>query len=123
MKSTVLGVRVWAGAFAAVVVAVGACGGAEGGGTPKTPPPSGLAGEKMGSGFHLTWKDNSTDEEAFVVEQKVGSGAFSELTRVTFNTTQYHVPSGEPGKMYTFRVVAKTSASVSDPSNEVMWMP
>ena len=98
---------------------LGACGG----GTTSSVP-SGLSGEKMGTtGFHLTWKDNSTDEQEFVVEQKVDSGAFAELAKVPFNTTQYMVESGQAGKEYKFRVRARLPSGLSDPSNEVMWMP
>lgn len=85
--------------------------------------PSSLAGTAMGTGYHLTWKDNSETEEEFVVERKTGSGSFEELARVPFNTTQYMVENSEAGKMYTFRVMAVAGAEKSGMSNEVMWMP
>lgn len=85
--------------------------------------PSSLSGTAMASGYHLTWKDNSEDEEEFVVERKVDSGAFAEFARVPFNTTQYMVESGEAGKMYRFRIVAVMTQMKSVPSNDVMWMP
>ena len=84
--------------------------------------PSNLAGAMMSGGFHLTWTDNSSDEEEFIVERKPEGGGYVEQARVPFNTTQYMVESN-PGGMQQFRVVARKGTETSSPSNEVMWMP
>lgn len=94
-----------------------------GSGSSSIAAPASLSGTAMGTGYHLTWKDNSEDEEEFVIERKLDSAAFAEFARVPFNTTQYMVESGDSGKMYTFRVVAVMPGMKSAASNEVMWMP
>ena len=100
-------------------ITIAACGGGAG----SAGVPSELKGEKMGGGFHLSWKDNSNDEEEFLVEQKAGGAAFAEFTRLPFNTTQHMVESGEVGQEYRFRVRAKLPGGLTEPSNEVMWTP
>lgn len=85
--------------------------------------PTSLGGTEMGGGFHLTWTDNSTGEDGFVVEQRVGEGSFTELAQVPFDTTQYMVDGGEAGKQHSFRVLAKLPSGMSGPSNEVAWTP
>lgn len=106
--------------FASSLAGLAGCGGAQAG---ALAAPSELRGAPMGSGFHLYWKDNSSDEEEFVVERRVGAEGFTELARVPFNTTQYMVASGQPGQQHTFRVVARSAAGGSSPSNEVSWTP
>jgi hypothetical protein len=106
--------------FVSLVAGLAGCGG------PQTPPPaapSELRGAPMGGGFHLYWKDNSEDEDEFVVESRVDEGAFTELASVPFNTTQYMVSSGQQGRRYSFRVVARGAADSSSPSNEITWTP
>jgi hypothetical protein len=80
----------------------GGCG--EGDMTPA--PPSDLRVTEVGGGAHLVWKDNSDNEASFMVERKVGDGAFQALATVPFDTTQHHDGPLMRGVTYTYRVMA-----------------
>lgn len=94
-----------------------------GGGMSSSCAASDLKGEAMGTGYHLTWTDACSDESEFMVEQKIGTGAFTEVARVPFNTTQYMVENLTAGQEYRFRVSAMKSGSMMGMSNELMHMP
>ena len=95
----------------------GGTGGMMGG---KPAAPSMLTATPLSGGAHLTWKDNSSDEEMFMIMKKEGSGSFATLTMVPFNTTQYHDTATMSGKTYTYMVHAMKGDTLSDPSNEAM---
>lgn len=98
--------------LASVLVLVGCSSG------PPLGAPTGLTAGPLGGGVHLTWKDNSPDEEGFEIERRAGSGAFARLASVTFDLTQFHdepVPSGS----LAYRVRAVAGSRTSDYSNEV----
>jgi uncharacterized protein len=111
-----------------IVLAVGAlvaCGGDDtaqtpggGGGAPAAPTDL-TASPLAGPAIHVTWKDNSTDEESFVLERKVAGGTFALLTSPVFNETAHHDADVEAGKMYTYRIAAKNAKGVSAFSSEV----
>jgi hypothetical protein len=90
------------------------------GGGAKPAAPSMLTAQPLSGGVHLTWKDNASDEDMFMVMRKEGSGTFTMLTTVTFNITQHHDSAAMPGKTYTYMVHALRGSTSSDPSNEVM---
>jgi hypothetical protein len=100
-----------------VVWAMGCGGGGDGaGGGPLAP--STLTAAPMGGGVHVTWKDNSKDEDGFDVERKVGSGAFTALDSVPFDSSLYHDAAVTLGTLYTYRVRARRAISYSAYSNE-----
>ena len=102
---------------ASVVVVFLGCGG--GGGTGSGPAaPSSLTAAPMGGGVHLTWKDNSTDEDGFDIERKEGGTAFSLLFSVPFDSALYHDADVLPGRTYTYRVRARRGEDMSAYSNE-----
>ena len=68
--------------------------------------PSDLAAAQMGTGIHVTWKDNSADEGEFQLERKEGGGAFARIGSVVFDTVQFHDTSVAAGKTYTYRTRA-----------------
>jgi hypothetical protein len=89
--------------------------------TPKAP--SGLGAAPIAGGMaHLTWTDNSDDEDGFVIERKDGrkdgEGAFTAIAMTEFNVAQYHDAAAGVG-LHTFRVAAKNAGGLSDYSNEV----
>ena len=70
-------------------------------------PPSNLTVMELTGGGHLTWKDNSDNEASFMIERKVGSGAFAELITVPFDTTAHHDAGPlTAGTTYVYRVMA-----------------
>lgn len=94
------------------------------GGT-STPPatlnaPSNLVLTKTGTTVKLTWRDNSTDEDGFIVERANGTtGNFAEVFRTGANATTYtaNLKKGS----YTFRVKAFRGTTVSAASNTVQF--
>lgn len=66
----------------------------------------------------LYWKDNSTNETAFVIERK-SNGSYTKLTEVAANQTKYIDTSAEAGTMYYYRVKAMNDQLSSAYSNEV----
>ena len=102
----------------AVVLAGVACSGDADDGSAPTAPSS-LVASLMTGQPHLTWSDNSSDEDGFSIERMVqGTGAFAEVATETFNIEQYHDMSAASGTTYVFRVIAENAAGSSAPSNE-----
>jgi hypothetical protein len=71
---------------------------------------------------HLTWSDNSDDEELFEIERKQGDAgnAFQALDSVPFGTVLYHDANVSLGTAYTYRVRAKLPTAFSAYSNQAM---
>jgi hypothetical protein len=65
----------------------------------------------------MTWRDRSTNEEEFVVERADGTGAFARLGAVGANTEQFVDLTITPGTVHAYRVIARTVAGVTGPSN------
>jgi fibronectin type 3 domain-containing protein len=84
--------------------------------------PTNLAAAPLSGGVHLTWTDNSSNEDEFMVMRKTGTGGYEHVTSVTFNTTQYHDAAVTAGTAYTYQVTAMNDGGES-PSNEVTITP
>ena len=85
--------------------------------------PSTLAVGLLGGGAHLTWLDNSSDEDEFVVmRQLTGSDpAMRELARVPFDTVTYHDEPITSGATYIYMVIA-TNAAGDAASNQATFV-
>lgn len=108
----------------AVVLALAGCGGDKD--APRLPAaPSGLVGIAMAGGCHLSWTDNSGNEDSFVVERRDGgSDGFQEVEVTLPETDNWHDPGPfAHGVVYTFRVRARNDAGDSPPSNEYEFHP
>lgn len=86
-------------------------------------PPTDLKVVELQGGAHATWKDNSDNEGGFMLERKVGTGAFATYKSLDFNTTQFHDTDVKAGTTYGYRVMAmpKSGGHSADAkySNEV----
>lgn len=60
----------------------------------------------------ITFKDNSSAEDSFRIERKLGAGAFGEIGDVARNMEYYRDTTVVAGNLYTYRVRAK-----EDPAN------
>lgn len=70
-----------------------------------------------GNNIDLQWVDNATDETAYHVERKIGTGSFLLLTILGANSTT-HPHTGTGGFTYTYRVRARNGVVYSEYSNE-----
>jgi fibronectin type 3 domain-containing protein len=89
--------------------------------TPSTPPvaPSGLSAQVVSPGeIDLTWKDNSSNEQAFALWRKDGSGDWHRIALLAPNGTHFADRGLAPGTRYTYRVRATAGNLASDWSNE-----
>ena len=100
------------------IVWMAGCGGGGAGGALSAP--SNLTAAPMGGGVHLTWTDNSADEDGFDIERKVaqGNAGFAALDSVPFDSSLYHDAAVSAGTTYVYRVRAKRATSYSAYSNE-----
>lgn len=101
---------------------VAACSDPEpGGGAPTAP--SALTVVALSGGAHMTWVDNSNDEDDFaIMRMEVGTdAALREIDSVPFNTTQYHDAPVTTGATYKYKIVA-TNASGETATAEVMFV-
>lgn len=70
--------------------------------------------------INLSWSDNSTDEDNFVVERKIGAGGtFGAIATLSADTTTHSDNGLSPGTTYYYRVMASNSAGDSDYCTEV----
>lgn len=82
--------------------------------------PSNLRGEFIsGTQVRLTWVDNSTTEESFVVERSTDGLQFAQITVLPANTTEYVDPGRDPGQTYFYRVKARNQGGDSAYSNTI----
>ena len=101
----------------------------QGGGTSEPPPPppppppgelvapSGLVATGVSTTeIRLTWEDNSTGEENYLIE-KISNGVFKQFKMTGPNITMVKITGLTPGTSYTFRVRAATASDTSDYSN------
>src|SRR5207247_805617 len=87
--------------------------------------PAGLVASFMGgTQINLDWVDRSDDETGFLVQRK-GNGSSVPLASVGPNVTSYNDTGLQSDTLYTYKVRAYTSYSVSaDWSNEAaVWTP
>jgi hypothetical protein len=74
--------------------------------------------------LELTWKDNSTDEDGFVVERRIGTtGPFQHLVTLPSNTGTYVDRSVQDDVTFCYRVKAFKASAHSEPSNETCAVP
>jgi len=67
--------------------------------------------------IRLDWTDNATDETQFLIERKIGNGAFSDFGAVAANVTTYDAVALNAGTQYTFRVRARNDVGSSPYTN------
>jgi hypothetical protein len=84
--------------------------------------PTNLAVSNVAGGGHLTWMDNSDNEDHFMVMRKPMGGAYDDVATVDFNGTQYHDSSVTAGTTYVYQIMAMNSAGETT-SNEVTFTP
>ena len=66
--------------------------------------PGNLACAPQADGIRVSWSDNSLVENWYVVHRREGAGAWSEVTSVAKNTTEWTDTTAVSGKSYTYRV-------------------
>lgn len=92
-----------------------------GGATPAAPTT--LVVAALSGGAHVTWVDNSNNEDDFaIMRMEVGTdAALREIDSVPFNTTQYHDAPVTSGTTYKYKIVA-TNASGESATSEVSFV-
>ena len=65
----------------------------------------------------LTWADNSSNEDSFIIQRQVDGGAWDDSYSSTAADTEIFVDSGLTAGTYSYRVVAVNSYGVSSASN------
>ena len=87
---------------------------ARGGATATLPAaPSMVAAEPLGDGLHVTWTDNSNNEDHFVVERSQSDATFEELIALPFDASSYHDAAIQSGMEYGYRIGARNSAGTN----------
>ena len=87
--------------------------------------PSNLSVAPLGAGAHITWRDNSKDENEFIImRQQMGTDtAMKELARVPFNGTAYHDEPITAGATYMYMVVATNESGESESDHATFVAP
>jgi titin len=92
--------------------------------TTKTPPPPAAASgvtAVMASGTQvtLTWSDNATDEDGFLIERCLGTSctAFTQIGQVSANVTTFADGNVAAAGVYRYRVIASNTGGRALPSN------
>lgn len=82
--------------------------------------PSELTAAALQGGAHLTWKDNSDNEESFMLERKqMGVDSdYKVIATLPFDSVQYHDAPLVSGATYSYKVMAMNGKGESE-SNEV----
>jgi len=71
------------------------------------------------SQIKLSWQDNSTNEDSFKIERRIGTaGTYKEITRLKANQTSYDDKNLLVNTLYFYRVRASNVGGLSDPSKE-----
>src|SRR5205823_514516 len=92
------------------------------GGTPGAPPaaPSNLtASAQGGNQINLAWRDNSSNEDGFVIERSTNGSTFTVINVTAPKVTTYSAAGLQPNTRYYFRVRAFNSIGSSGYSNTV----
>lgn len=79
--------------------------------------PTGLTAAANGPVIQLAWTDNTSTETGFLIERRVGNGAWQTLTTTAANATSYNDPSYAADTTYSYRVRAVTPTGDSPNSN------
>jgi titin len=84
-----------------------------------TPPaPSNLAAARYSvSRIDLSWKDNASNEDGFVLQKSTGSGTWSQVATLVANLTSYSVTGLAMGVTYSYRICAYNARGNSIWSN------
>ncbi|MEE8186210.1 MAG: PQQ-binding-like beta-propeller repeat protein [Nitrososphaerales archaeon] len=84
-------------------------------------PPSNFQIEIVGEEAVLTWEDNSSVEDNYVIEQKVEPSGFSTIGIVDQNITTYKVSTSalNATNIYTFQIKNKQGVNYSEPSDSI----
>jgi len=81
--------------------------------------PSGLTvAVASASRIDLSWKDMASNETGYSVERKIGSGAFTEVARLSANATGYSSTGLSENTLYTYRVRAFNASGYSGYSTQ-----
>ena len=76
--------------------------------------PSKLAASAVGpTQIKLTWSDNSNNETGFVIERRIGTDAWGEVTTVAAQSVSYIDSNLLPATTYSYQVRARNGASLS----------
>jgi fibronectin type 3 domain-containing protein len=88
-------------------------------------PPSNLVASVSGSNaVSLAWKDNSTNEDEFIIERSTSPAAvWTELGRVSFNVKSFVDPTVAPDSGYSYRIKASNAAGSSTSSSTTIRTP
>ena len=81
--------------------------------------PSDLQGMVMNGGVHLSWKDNSCDEDGFMIMRRTEGAEFTDVGRAGADATYFHDRTVSAGATYTYVVHALHSTRSSPSSNEL----
>ena len=73
--------------------------------------------------LYLTWKDNSENEDAFILERRLEGTEYKNLAELDNNSEQYTDDDVEVGKTYYYRIKATNQAGDSEYSNEADGTP
>ena len=78
--------------------------------------PSELMAVALQGGAHLTWKDNSSDEENFMVERKqMGADSdYKVLATLPFDSVQYHDAPLVSGATSAYKIMAMNGKGESE---------
>ncbi len=87
--------------------------------TPQSPaaPTDAAATSTNPQSVILNWTDKSDNESGFRIERDQGTGSFTPVTNLPPNSTSFLDASVEPGKSYSYRVIALNIAGESSPSD------
>jgi hypothetical protein len=89
---------------------------------PSDPPPAGpsnLTASPMSSAqINVAWADNSSNENGFKIERKIGTGSWATIMTTGANVTGYTDGNLSAGTTYTYRVKATNNVGDSNYSNE-----
>src|SRR6185503_12204836 len=82
--------------------------------------PGGLvASAQSGSQFNLSWIDNSSNEDGFVIERSLNGTTFEQIATLAANQTTYASTGLKSNTRYYFRVRAFNELGLSAASNTV----
>lgn len=88
---------------------------------PLVSPPTNLQAIASEGRVDLTWQDNSTNEDGFIVKRKVGTDpntTFSDVFTTSPNVMTYSDTAVQPNTIYTYKVRAFRNAGGGAASNE-----
>lgn len=105
-----------------LVLLMAACGDSHGDADAPPAAPTNLVVSTVSGGAHLTWTDNASNEDHYMIMRKTTSGTFDDIDMLSFNATQYHDSSVTAGTTYVYKVTAMNSKGEAS-SNEVTFTP